>query len=65
MKLSEDQTRNIVRFSAKKPQERLAGINQSLASSGIADDPLLKGFGVSVDDKMAKVWNISAFYRIF
>lgn len=55
IKLSEDQTRNIVRFSAKKPEERMKGINYSLQSAGISEDPLAKSFGVSVDEKMTQV----------
>ncbi len=54
-KLNENQTANMIRAITKPADVRQREINETFRSSGIACDPVLKDFGISVSDKMVTV----------
>ncbi|GMH35414.1 hypothetical protein BSKO_03282 [Bryopsis sp. KO-2023] len=55
LKLTDGQTREMVTRLAKPPADRKADIMQALNSSKLAEDPMLKHFGMTVDKKMTSV----------
>lgn len=54
-KLNETQTANMIRTITKPADVRQREINEKFRSSGIAHNPVLKDFGISVDDHMVTV----------
>jgi len=54
-KTTEDQTREMIKISARKPVDRITQIRESLHKTNIGNDPTAKLFGVSVDQNLAKV----------
>lgn len=54
-KLNENQTANMIRAITKPADVRQREINEKFRSSGIAHDPVLKNFGISVSDSMVTV----------
>lgn len=51
MKMTDDQQRSMVSFTAKKPAERRTGISDVLKSANLSKNPLVSAFGIHVDDK--------------
>ena len=55
LKLSDELTRNIIRFTAVKPDERKEKIQLALEQAGIAQDPAAQAFKLQIDHNMIKV----------
>lgn len=52
---SGDQTKDIIRNSARKPADRIGGIRDSLKRSKFNSNPILDAFGIKVEDQEIKV----------
>lgn len=55
MKMTDDQQRSMVSFTAKKPEERRKGINDVLRTANLSNNPLVKSFGIKVDSREVQV----------
>lgn len=53
-RLTEDQTRETIKFSAKKSDERKHNIQEMLRKANIANDATSKEFGIAINHEMAK-----------
>lgn len=54
-KLTEDQTANMIKNTAKKPEERRETVMKIMQESRFNKDPYVKGFGVEVDPNMMEL----------
>ena len=55
LKLSDELTRNIIRFTAVKPEERREQIRLALQQAGVAQDPAARAFKIQIDQRMIQV----------
>ncbi|KAK2754064.1 hypothetical protein FQN54_007233 [Arachnomyces sp. PD_36] len=53
-KLDDLQTASMIKFAVSRPNVRMKSIEQSKAAFNHLGDPVLKGFGLRVDDRMIK-----------
>lgn len=53
-RLTEDQTRETIKFSAKKPDERKNNIQAMLRNANIANDATSKEFGIAINHEMTR-----------
>ena len=51
-KLDEAQTAEMIKHTAKKPADRLQEIKESIRTANFKQDPVLKEFGVSIEDQL-------------